>query len=45
MEVSAKDNKAVMVYCYDCKKKKESSWLMLSMIHDEFEVLSGALNS
>ena len=44
MEVSVKDANAVMVYCYDCKKKKEGSWMILNMIHDSFEVLSGASN-
>ena len=44
LEVSEVDNKAVIVYCYDCKEKKEGSWVVLNMIHDEFEVLSGASN-
>lgn len=44
MEVSQIDTNAVMVYCYDCKKKKEGSWMILDMIHDSFEVLSGASN-
>ena len=44
MEVSQIDTNAVMVYCYDCKKKKEGSWMILNMIHDSFEVLSGASN-
>ena len=42
MEVSAVDENAIMIYCYDCKKKKEGSWMILNMIHDEFELLSGA---
>lgn len=42
MEVSAVDNNAVMLYCYDCRKKREGSWMILNLIHDEFEVLSGA---
>ena len=42
MEVSAVDDNAIMIYCYDCKKKKEGSWMILNMIHDEFELLSGA---
>jgi hypothetical protein len=42
MEVSGKDTNAVMVYCYDCKTKREGSWMILNMIHDDFEVLSGA---
>jgi len=42
MEVSVKDTNAVMVFCYDCKKKKEGSWMILNMVQDDFEVLSGA---
>jgi len=42
MEVSSKDANAVMVYCYDCKRKREGSWMILNMIHDDFEVLSGS---
>ena len=42
MEVSMKDTDAVMVFCYDCKKKKEGSWMILNMVQDDFEVLSGA---
>ena len=38
MEVSKKDSNAVVVCCYDCDK--EGSWLILNLIHDEFEVLS-----
>ena len=41
IEVSAVDGNAVMLYCYDCKKKHESSWMILNLAHDEFEVLSG----
>ena len=41
MEVSTVDPNAVMVLCYDCKKKREGSWVILDMVHDEFEVLSG----
>ena len=41
MEVSHKDANAVMVYCYDCKKRKESNWMILDLIHDELEVLNG----
>ncbi len=40
MEVSAKDANAVMVYCYDCKKKLEGSWVILNLMQDDFEVLS-----
>ncbi len=41
IEVSQVDPKHVMVMCYDCKKRKEGSWMILNMIHDEFELLSG----
>jgi hypothetical protein len=44
MEVSDVDPHAVMILCYDCKKRKESNWMILNMIHDDFEVLSGASN-
>jgi len=44
MEVSAVDPNNVMVMCYDCKKRREGSWMILNMIHDQFEVLSGASN-
>ena len=44
MEVSAVDNNAVMLYCYDCKKKREGTWMILNLIHDEIEVLSGTPN-
>jgi len=39
MEVSMKDSNAVIVCCYDCKK--EGNWVILNLIHDELEVLSG----
>lgn len=42
MEVSMKDSEAVMVFCYDCKKKKESSWMILDVTHDNLEILSDA---
>ena len=42
MEVSAIDPNHVMVMCYDCKKRREGSWMILNMEHDQFEVLSGA---
>tara|TARA_B100001250_G_C19499440_1_gene656715 strand:+ start:267 stop:515 length:249 start_codon:yes stop_codon:yes gene_type:complete len=42
MEVSAIDPKSVMVLCYDCKHRREGSWMILNMVHDDFEVLSGA---
>lgn len=41
MEVSVVDPNSVMVMCYDCKKRREGSWMILNMVHDEFEVLSG----
>jgi|TARA_Y100000034_G_scaffold126961_1_gene179019 hypothetical protein len=40
MEVSKKDQNAVIVCCYDCER--EGSWMVLNLIHDEFEILSGA---
>ena len=40
MEVSTKDSNAVIVCCYDCKK--EGKWVILDLIQDELEVLSGA---
>lgn len=40
MEVSMKDTDAVMVFCYDCKKKKESAWMILDAAHDNLEILS-----
>jgi len=43
MEVSKKDSNAVIVCCYDCRK--EGNWLILNLIHDEFEVLSGYSNT
>jgi hypothetical protein len=44
MEVSMKDTDAVMVFCYDCKKKREGTWMILSMIHDRLEILSDSLD-
>ena len=41
MEVSHKDANAVMVYCYDCKKRRENNWMILDLIHDTLEVLNG----
>ena len=41
MEVSKMDPNHVMVMCYDCKKRKEGNWMILDMVHDRFEVLSG----
>jgi len=40
MEVSIKDADAVMVYCYDCKKRWEGSWMILDLKQERFEVLS-----
>mgnify|MGYP003649851664 CR=1 FL=1 len=42
MEVSTKDANAIMVMCYDCRKKREGVWVILNMVQDDFEVLSGA---
>ena len=39
MEVSKKDAHAVIVCCYDCKK--EGDWVILNLVQDELEVLSG----
>lgn len=44
MEVSYKDTNAVMVYCYDCKKRKENNWMILDKDHDKVEILSGTSN-
>jgi len=44
MEVSTKDADAVMVYCYDCKKRWEGSWVILNLKQERFEVLSGTSN-
>jgi hypothetical protein len=44
MEVSVKDTAAVIVYCYDCKRKREGSWMILNMERDQLEVLSGTSN-
>ncbi|HHZ95959.1 MAG TPA: hypothetical protein EYN67_10490 [Flavobacteriales bacterium] len=41
MEVSNKDPTAVMVFCYDCKKKREGNWMILDAAHDRLEILSG----
>jgi hypothetical protein len=41
MEVSATDSNAIMIHCYDCKDRRESGWIILNLIHDEFEILSG----
>ena len=40
MEVSTVDPNHVMVLCYDCKQKREGTWMILNMIQDDFEVLS-----
>ncbi len=44
MEVSTMDPNHVMVMCYDCKHRREGSWMILNMVHDNFEVLSGGSN-
>ena len=44
MEISTKDSTAVMVFCYDCKKKRESNWMILDVVHDKLEILSGDFN-
>ena len=44
MEVSHKDTDAMMVYCYDCKKRKENSWMILDRSQDEVEILSDTSN-
>ena len=41
MEVSTKDTDAVMVFCYDCKKKREGNWMILDAELDRLEILSG----
>lgn len=41
IEVSVKDTDAVMVYCYDCKKRREGSWMILNLKLDELDILSG----
>jgi hypothetical protein len=43
MEVSKKDSNAVIVCCTDCKR--HGNWLVLNLIHDEFEILSAARNT
>jgi len=42
MEVSHRDPEAVVVYCYDSKQQfaEQDTWVILHMIHDEFEVVS-----
>lgn len=44
MEVSVVDPTHVMILCYDCKKKREGSWMILNMVDDDFEVLSASPN-
>jgi hypothetical protein len=41
MEVSVKDSTAVMVFCYDCKKRREGNWMILNVEQDRLEILSG----
>ncbi len=42
MEVSHKDPEAVVVYCYDGRHTfgEQDTWVILHMIHDEFELVS-----
>ena len=42
MEVSSKDPAAVVVYCYDSKHEfaEQNAWVILHLIHDEFELVS-----
>jgi len=42
MEASQKDPDAVVVYCYDSKREfsEQGSWIILHMIHDDFELVS-----
>ena len=42
MEVSFKDPAAVVVYCYDSKQEfaEQDTWVILHLIHDEFELMS-----
>ena len=42
MEVSKKDPNAIIVCCYDCKK--EANWVILNLIQDDIEILSGTPN-
>ena len=44
MEVSHQDPEAVVVYCYDSKHEftEYNAWIMLHMIHDQFELVSQA---
>ena len=44
MEVSHQDPEAVVVYCYDSKHAftEYNTWVILHMIHDEFELVSQA---
>ncbi len=44
MEISKKDSNALMVYCYDCKKRKENNWMILDRTYDKVEILSGTSN-
>lgn len=44
IEVSVKDTDAVMVYCYDCKKRREGNWMILDTKHDGIKLLSGRSN-
>jgi hypothetical protein len=41
MEVSVKNPGAVIVFCYDCKKKREGTRMILDATQDRLEILSG----
>ena len=42
MEVSHRDPEAIVVYCYDSKHEfaEQNAWVILHLIHDEFELVS-----
>lgn len=42
MEVSHRDPDAIVVYCYDSKHEfaEQNAWVILHLIHDEFELVS-----
>ena len=40
-EVSVKNPGAVIVFCYDCKKKREGTRMILDATQDRLEILSG----
>jgi hypothetical protein len=39
IDVSAVDTNKVAVYCYDCKE--EGHWIILDLVLDELDILSG----